>query len=62
MASDRSTRQSKIDKKFTAILQKSPSKGGWSGTHKLPIKTDVRNAIRKEAGDRVTIRLEKRIA
>jgi hypothetical protein len=31
------------------------------GTHKLPIKTDVRRAIGKEAGDTVTIRLEERI-
>jgi Domain of unknown function (DUF1905) len=30
-------------------------------THKLPIKADVRKAIGKEAGDRVTIRLLKRI-
>ena len=31
------------------------------GTHKLPVKADVRKAIAKQAGDRVTIRLEKRI-
>jgi len=32
------------------------------GTHKLPIKGDLRKAINKEAGDRVTVRLQERIA
>ncbi|MFC9460427.1 DUF1905 domain-containing protein [Streptomyces sp. NPDC056637] len=31
------------------------------GRHKLPVKADVRKAIGKEAGDRVTIRLEERL-
>ena len=31
------------------------------GTHKLPIKADVRKAIGKEAGETVTIRLDERI-
>jgi hypothetical protein len=31
------------------------------GTHKLPIKAEVRQAICKEAGDTVTIRLEHRL-
>ena len=31
------------------------------GTHKLPVKADVRRAIGKEEGDRVAVRLEERL-
>jgi Domain of unknown function (DUF1905) len=31
------------------------------GTHKLPIKAELRRAIGKEAGQRVTIKLEERL-
>ena len=31
------------------------------GTHKLPVKADVRKAIGKEAGDRVTVVLQERL-
>ena len=31
------------------------------GTHKLPVKADVRRVIGKEAGDTVTVHLEERI-
>lgn len=30
------------------------------GTHMLPVKSDVRKAIGKEAGDTVTVRIEER--
>jgi hypothetical protein len=31
------------------------------GTHKLPIKADLRRAIKKEAGEQVTVHLQERV-
>jgi hypothetical protein len=31
------------------------------GTHKLPVRLEIRTAIAKEAGDAVTVRLEQRL-
>jgi hypothetical protein len=31
------------------------------GTHKLPVKADVRKVIGKEAGEKVTVQLDERI-
>ena len=61
-----------MDQQFTATLQKSPEKGGWTyvvwpgsvelfGTHTLPMKADVRKAIGKGEGDTVTVVLQERL-
>jgi hypothetical protein len=32
------------------------------GTHKLPVKADLRRAIEKEEGEAVAVRLEERLS
>ena len=52
----------KVSGKIDGLPFRSSFMARGDGTHKLPVKTDIRQAICKEVGDTVTVILQERIA
>jgi hypothetical protein len=48
--------------RWTASRSKVLSWPQGDGTHKLPVSTKIRKAINKEAGQRITVRLDERLS
>ena len=51
-----------MDRTWTAVLQQSPSRGGWTYVVRPGTAGSVRRVIGKQAGDEVEVRLLERVS